>query len=458
MRSGTRTGLVLALALVGALAAGASAGQPSADEQQALRARIEAGYDVVPLSDGVALRPKTRRSDVRLVEITDTIAINGSPVTGLELRDRLGEDADVILKLSYLDPAARRALFERGGSAPGAAPETTPPPVVDPPAPPDPPAREVRRDRSGGDRVRIFGNVRVDEGETIDGQAVAVMGSVRVDGEVGDQVVAVLGSVDLGPNAVVDGDVVSVGGRVNRSPGARIRGSVTEVALGSGVGVAAVPWMAGLHGFDSLGPWSAVPRLVGTIFRLVLLLLFTGLALVVARSAVERAGQRASDDPVKSTLVGIVAQILVLPLFILTAIVLALTIVGIPLLILLPFAALGLLLLALVGFTGTAGTIGGRVRRRFNWGAQSEFADVAVGLLTILLPLLVARLLALAGWWSGPFVFLLVGVGLVIEYLAWSCGFGAVLTNEFTRWQARRTARTTAASAVTTTTTTTTEP
>ena len=80
------------------------------EEQQALRARIEERYDIVPLSDGVALTPKTRRSDLRLIEVSDTIAVNGTVVTGRELRERVGEDADAILRLSYLDPAARRAL------------------------------------------------------------------------------------------------------------------------------------------------------------------------------------------------------------------------------------------------------------------------------------------------------------------------------------------------------------
>lgn len=440
MKSRTRTAL-LTLGLAAALLAGAAAQQPSNEEQQALRSRIEAAYDVLQLSDGIALRPKTRRGDVRLIEITDTIAINGTPVSGRELRERLGEDADSILRLSYLDPDARRTLFESDREArPEGALEGEEPTGAQPAARDQ--EREPRRARQArGDRVRIFGSVRIDEDESIEGQAVAVLGSVRVDGEVGDQVVAVLGSVDLGPRAVVGGDVVSVGGRVNRAPGAQVRGSVTEVALGSGLNVHAGPRRRGWDPFDGFGPWGAVPRLVGTTFRLVLLLLFAGVTLVVARSAVERSGQRASDDPLKSTMVGIVAQILLVPLLFLTAVVLTITLIGIPLLLLLPFAVLFLLLMALVGFTGTAGAIGQRVRRRFGLGGESEFADVAAGILVILLPLLLGRLLAIAGWPASPFAFLLVGIGFAVEYLAWACGFGAVLTNAFTLWQARRAAR-----------------
>jgi hypothetical protein len=37
--------------------------------------------------------------------------------------------------------------------------------------------------------------------------------------------------------------------------------------------------------------------------------------------------------------------------------------------------------------------------------------------------------------------FLLVAIGLAVEFLAWTSGFGAVLTNAFSRWQARRASR-----------------
>ena len=94
----------------------AAAQQVPADERPALRARIEQRYDVVPLSSGVALRPKSSRGDVRLIEISDTIAINGVPVSGRELRERVGGDANAVLRLSYLDAKALRELF-----APGAA-------------------------------------------------------------------------------------------------------------------------------------------------------------------------------------------------------------------------------------------------------------------------------------------------------------------------------------------------
>jgi hypothetical protein len=413
------------------------------EQQRSLRTRIEETFDVVPLTDGLALRPKSRIRDVRLIEIAadGEISINGSPVTGSELRERLGTNAEPVMRVSYLDPDARRALF--------AARETTAPEPVEK-APADveaapPPARDEtpRRARRGyGDRVRIFGDVDVAEDESVSGQVVAVIGSVRIDGEVGDQVVAVLGSVNLGPKAVVRGDVVSVGGRVNRAPGAQIRGGVTEVALAD-IDIPIhvrrpIEWWGPMYMFGGFG---AVPRLIGSTFRLLLLVLFAGLALIIARPTVEAAALRLSENPVQATFVGIATQVLLVPTLILAAIVLAISIIGIPLLLLLPFVVLILLMLALVGFAGAATAVGQWLRGRTGMPSAGGLVDVALGVLVILLPLLVGRVIGLAGWPINPVAFLLVALGLAVEFLAWTSGFGAVLTNAFSRWQARRASR-----------------
>jgi hypothetical protein len=418
-----------------------AAPQVPADEQQALRARIEQRYDVVPLSGGVALRPKSPRDDVRLIEISDTIAINGVPVSGRELRERVGGDADTILRLSYLDAKALGELFGPVAVEREIRPEKEAPP--EPAVPPAPDRSSRRIHRSGGDRVRIFGDAVVNEGEEVPGQVVAVLGSVRVDGEVGDQVVAVLGSVDLGPHAVVHGDVVTVGGQLRRASGSQINGAVTEVSLGEVGARINAPWLDGWGPVYVFGGFRPVARLIGTTFRFVLLALAACLALVVARRGVEGSAQRVTDDPVKTTLIGLVAWLLFLPLFVLTAIVLAISLIGIPLLLLLPFAVVVLLLMSVVGFSGTAYAVGQWARRRFGIATTSGFADICLGILIILLPLLVGRVLALGGWTLSPVVFLLVATGLAVEFLAWASGFGAVLTNTFSRWQARRATRST---------------
>jgi hypothetical protein len=417
--------------------AGAAGAQELRQEDRDLKRQIESSYDVVPLTDAVGLRPKQANDEVRLIEIADVISINGTVVTGRELRERVGDNADAILKLSYLAPEVRRALFE----PPPAAPEPAPAPAATPE--PRQPRSDRRPAHRGGDRVRIFGDVTVREDEHIAGQVVAVLGSVRIEGEVGDQVVAVLGSVDLGEKAVVHGDVVSVGGRVRRAAGAQVRGAVTDVAFAdprwqNRIG----PFVGGLGLLSLVDGFGAVPRLIGTTFRLLLLLLFASVAMILARPLVEGSAQRISDQPVKATIIGLIAELMFIPVLVLTCIVLSLSIVGIPLLLLVPFAVLFVLLLAVVGFTGAALAVGQWARRRFGLASPSGFADIWLGILIVLLPVLVGRLVGLGGFLGGPVALLLVAAGLTIEFLVWATGFGAVLSNAFGRWQARRAMRT----------------
>ena len=432
-----RSWMTVLLAVIITAASAAAAAQLSPEEQRSLRTRLEERYDIVPLTDGVAFKPKTRIRDVRLIEIADgAVTVNGAPVTGRELRDRLGPDAELILRVSYLTADERRAFVAAGTEA--VEKPTEPPPAIEPPAATAPePTRRSRR--SVGDRVRIFGDVVVEADEEVTGEVVAVLGSVRIDGEVGGQAVSVLGTVDLGPKAVVHGDVVSVGRRVRRAEGAQVRGGVTEVAFADPDVHIDFPWM-GMHGWRPwwIGGFGALPRLLGSGFRALLLVLLTWLALVVARAQVERSAERVSDNPIKATLVGLAAEIVIGPVLILTAIVLAITIIGIPLLLLLPFAILVLLLLALVGFSGTAYAVGQWTRRRFGLGGQAAFLDVALGVFVILLPVLLGRVIALAGWPATPVAFLLIACGLAVECIAWASGFGAVLTNAFGHWRASR--------------------
>jgi hypothetical protein len=252
--------------------------------------------------------------------------------------------------------------------------------------------------------------------------------------------VAVLGSVELGPKAVVRGDVVSIGGRVRRAPGSQIGGAITEISLGDAGAHLNAPWIGSMSvaGFDEL------PRLFLSTFRLLLLIIVAGIAYVVARGSVEGSAQRAVDNTPKALLVGLAAELLFAPVLALTAVLLALSIIGIPLLLLLPFAVLVLILLALAGFTGTAAALGQAVRRRFGIGGEPGFVDIVLGVLVILSPVLIARMLALATW-DNPLTWILMLTGTGFEFLAWTTGFGAVLMNTFSRWRARRVARTTAA-------------
>ncbi len=417
----------------------ASVAQPV--KVDALRQQIERRFEVLPLRNGLALRPKRENRGVRSIEIADgTIAIDGTPATGAELRDKLGSDADLVLRLSYLDAQARQRLFGTAPPPPPPAPAAeAPPEPAAPEPPPAPQAREGRSRRDGNDRVRFGGSVTVNQGEVIDGDVVAIFGSVRVDGEVTGNVVGFGGGVDLGPHADVSGDVVSIGAPVKRDPAARTGGKVVGVSIGTGnFRFGGWRWdrmTAGRVLFPFLGAAAGLFAFMSTLARVAVLCVLVSLVMMVGRDYVDRVGARAVAEPVKAGVVGLLAQLLFLPLLIITILVLVVTIIGIPLLVLIPFAVLALGVVALVGFTAIAANLGRHVNQRFDTNDRSPYLTVIIGVLLLISPVLIARLIGLAGVLVFPITGALAFIGFLVEYLAWTVGFGAVALLRFNRSQ-----------------------
>lgn len=432
-----------------ALAGGTAAAQPAAPspENAALRDQIERRFDVVPLRDGVALVPKSSSARFRSVELSgDTIAIDGAPASGAEVKEKLGADADAVIKLSYLDAAARRALFQRTPAAPAAPQSPSAPPAAAPSAAPAPPAApdlpERPRRRGDGrirrsDRVRIGGSVEVGADEIINGDVVAVGGSARVDGEVHGNVVAVGGSVHLGPDSIVTGDVAVIGGALERDPSARIDGEFKEIGIGA-IDLGGIRWER--FGWPIFGrAFGPAFALLSTVGRVAVLCLLAALVILIGHEYVDRISARAASEPFKAGAIGILAQLLFLPVLIITIILLVATIVGIPLLFLIPFGLLALCVVALVGFTAVAYRLGSLVSVRLGWSPLSTYAATILGIVVIVSPVLIARLLGLIGFIGGPLFPMTLALGFagfLFEYLVWTVGFGAVALAWFTRTQA----------------------
>jgi hypothetical protein len=393
---------------------------------RALREGIESRYQVVPVQDGILLLPQYGNPAVQSIQLSDgQIAVNGEGVTGAELRTMVAEDADAILRLSYMEPGARRILFGIGG-APAALADTTLAMTADSAAAEDEGRsdQDERRVHSGGDRVRVGGSVVVRSDEIVDGDVVATFGSVRIDGRVTGDVVAVGGSVRLGPDAVVDGDVTSVGGTIDRATTARIGGSIEEVAWGG-------PDIR-VRGPHFRGPYmEGVGGLIGTVVWIVLLGALASLAYLLARRPVERMAYRVATAPWKTALVGLVSQILFFPVLTLVVVLLAVSIIGIPLLIVVPFALVALVLGVLVGFTAVARQIGGAAEQRFGWQHDNPYLAVIIGVGIIMAVSFFASALGVGGGPLHVFAVILAILGFVIQYVAWTVGFGALLLTRF---------------------------
>ncbi|RPJ70557.1 MAG: polymer-forming cytoskeletal protein [Acidobacteria bacterium] len=429
--------IFLALALVTPPLSALPAPQRETAERRVYEA-IAPRFTVMSVTGGVVLVPRSPIAGVDNIELRDgAISINGTMVTGAELRQRLGRDAAAVIELSYLDAESQQRLFPaRGERARPAAPGTPAPPApgASPSEGRQPEPREdvgessrtFRRHTDG--RVRVGGSVTVGEDERVDGAVVAVFGSVTVNGMVVDNVVAVGGDVHLGPRAVVRGDVTSVGGGLTREEGAVVTGQINEVDFRMPhIRVRPVEWWP-----VSVGPWwdSGLPRPVrffGTLLRMTLFALLAALFLLLVPGAVGRIERTIRYEPWKSLLAGVFAQLLFVPLLVIAIVVLLVSIVGIPLLALVPFAILALLVALVLGFAGSALAFSRALLDRSGKVARGPFVLLAIGLAAIWGITLAGRVLGLPG---GPIAWLaamVLAVGFLVEYAAWTVGLGGAL-------------------------------
>jgi hypothetical protein len=199
------------------------------------------------------------------------------------------------------------------------------------------------RDEDKGERVVVGGSARVEANEVVT-KVVAVGGSVTVLGHVLGEAVAVGGSVKLHPESRVDGDAVAIGGTVTVQEGARLGGSNVSV------GGEPVAWIVGL-----LSPLWASALLVSFAWTRALLL-FVIVLLVVLAFPTRVASVRTflASRPGISSLAGLALLLGFVPLCVL----LAVTIIGIPLI---PVAVMLLIALFLFGITVCALWLGERI-------------------------------------------------------------------------------------------------
>jgi hypothetical protein len=275
--------------------------------------------------------------------------------------------------------------------------------------------------------------VWVKEGEAAGDAVVAIFGTARVDGRVDGDVVAVGGSVVLGPHADVRGNAVAVGGSVERDPGARVDGDVSEVRIGApafGPFVRFRPW-GGWHWLAS--PFGASTDLFASLLRMSLVGLLAAMIVAVGGTPVRRVSRVIAAEPWRAAFAGLAAQVFFVPVLVITVVVLAVSIIGIPLLLLVPFGLLAAVFALFLGFTGAGCAIGDVVRRRTRSHGQNLFVSLVIGLAVVWALTVIARFVGLAGGPVRVALSVVLAAGFVIEYVAWTVGLGAVLLSRFGR-------------------------
>ena len=262
---------------------------------------------------------------------------------------------------------------------------------------------------SVGDRV-------VGPGEVIAGSAVTARGDLIVSGSVGRDAIAVGGDVIVRQGGVIGGDALAVDGRI-RLEGGTVRGETRSIAGPLGVTPATAAPRSALstmwHQLLLALGWLAILAAIGVV-----VVLFARTNLEGVADAIERNFGRAF-------LVGIAAELAVLPAFLMLIVVLVLIpIVGWALL---PFACIGFLVavagaLAL-GFLAMSQVTGEALMRRAQRGPGGLERVVFVGLVAYLSLWILTALLS----WSGPASGTMRIVALLLTWVAATVGFGATL-------------------------------
>ncbi len=262
---------------------------------------------------------------------------------------------------------------------------------------------------SVGDRI-------VAPGETIAGTVATVRGDLVVSGSVARDAIAIGGDLIVRQGGVIGGDALAVDGRV-RLEGGTIRGETRSIAGPLGLTPATAEprsgWSTMWHQLLLALGWLAILAAIGVV------------VVLFARSNLEGVADGIERNFGRAFLVGIAAELAVLPaLLMLIVVLLLIPIVGWALL---PFACIGFLIavagaLAL-GFLAMAQVTGEALMRRTQRTAGGLERVVFVGLVAYMSLWIVAALLA----WNAPAGATVRIIAVLLTWVAATVGFGATI-------------------------------
>jgi hypothetical protein len=254
----------------------------------------------------------------------------------------------------------------------------------------------------------VTGNARIAGGDVtvkgnIGGKLAIAGGNVTIDGPVGGSVTVSGGQLELGPNARIAGKLTFRGGHLEQDPAAQVTGGVTRT-----------------HRSDR--HWNAGPFKGGWVVRgmwtLGLMLLAAVLAGALPGPA-RRAQEELRSRPWLAALFGMLALICI-PI---AAVVVMITIIGIPLGLL---AILGYAALLVVGYVATAVLLSGLVLDRYNAQAATRTAWRVGAAVAAMLVLSTLAHTPLIGGFIG-LVALVMGVGAIVGAIVHRRGHAASL-------------------------------
>ena len=138
---------------------------------------------------------------------------------------------------------------------------------------------------------------------------------------------------------------------------------------------------------------------------------------------IEKIKDEVIHNPWKSTLIGFLGEILILPAFIL----LLITIIGIPVAILI--LPLFILIAMILGYASVSLIVGEKLKQNTNLKPQTQMLTLALGILAVEFMSLFASFLRIFCGLFSPLCLIFAILGFMITYVVFTIGFGgAILT------------------------------
>jgi len=205
-----------------------------------------------------------------------------------------------------------------------------------------------------GDVVRFGQSFSIHEDEVVSGDVVLLGGDLKVEGEIQGGAVVLGGNIEIGRRAQIRGEAISVGGRVDAAPGANVRGGTVSLNF------LPSPLLGGRD-------WQHAQRLgalLGDGLQVFLWTILSALGVAFGAAKLRRTMATIAQTPGRCVGLGILALTGGLFSVVMLIVLLALTLVGLPLALLLAVAALVFLAAAqVVGLTRLGAALASDARR-----------------------------------------------------------------------------------------------
>jgi cytoskeletal protein CcmA (bactofilin family) len=269
--------------------------------------------------------------------------------------------------------------------------------------------------------VAVFGGNLNLLGE-IKGDAAVFGGNTHNKGSIKGDLFVTGGNVSLDSGSVIEGEISMIGGSVHRDTNAIVHGEIKAVDIGQLNKV--LPRIATAFRFPGKfsrfpgRPWLTRAGLFSALFSLsalIVLYILNLLVLLIFPKPIEHLIEKVQSNVWLSVAFGVGIEILFVPLIVL----LAVSIIGIPII---PLFILAVFAGMLFGFTAISAIIGERINKGMNWQITNRIGLFSLGWIAIMIIPILGVFLRGVGF-IGALLFIL---GIVIQYVTTTIGLGGI--------------------------------